>query len=84
MKLKKWTSLLMSVCLLAGANCITSFASDSVTSETLHSVLPGVFLLSRKKKAPDIFKMKTASACYGSIFCCFCCGDFQIQKPADC
>lgn len=51
MKLKKWTSLLMSVCLLAGANCITSFASDSVTSETLHSVLPGVFSFIEEEKS---------------------------------
>ena len=40
-----------SVCLLAGANCITSFVSGSVTSETLHSVLPGVFPFIEEEKS---------------------------------
>lgn len=34
MKLRRVVSLLMSVCLLVGANCISSFASDADTSET--------------------------------------------------
>ncbi len=34
MKLRRVVSLLMSVCLLVGANCVSSFASDADTSET--------------------------------------------------
>ena len=34
MKLRRVVSLLMSVCLLVGANCVLSFASDADTSET--------------------------------------------------
>ena len=34
MKLRRAVSLLMSVCLLVGANCVSSFASDADTSET--------------------------------------------------
>ena len=34
MKLRRVVSLLMSVCLLVGANCVSSFASAADTSET--------------------------------------------------
>ncbi len=38
MKLRRAVSLLMSVCLLVGANCVSSFASDADTSERLQFV----------------------------------------------